>query len=107
MYIELDITFLELKVLKVGVLVVGVYVQKYDASVFNSFECPEGVNHFLFSQFCLCHYSDVRQDHTLGVKFKSVSLSYHQAKPPVTGDLSKEKLNRILLTKMVKWGKPQ
>ena len=79
MYTELDLTFLGLKVPKVGILIaeelnqvldkkhqtrlpgiVGwnliqlsydVFVQKYGTAGFNSFMCPEGVNPLLFSQF--------------------------------------------------------
>ena len=86
MYTELDLTFLGLKVLKVGILIteepnqvldkkhqtrlpgiVGwnliqlsyVFVQKYGTTGFDSFVCPEGVNPLLFSQLCIFYYSNV------------------------------------------------
>ena len=81
MYTELDITFLGLKVLKVGILIAeepnqvldkkhqtrlpgiigwnliwlsyDMFVQKYGTTGFDSFICPEGVNPLLFSQLCI------------------------------------------------------
>ena len=81
MYTELDLTFLGLKVSKVGVLIAeepnqvldkkhqtrlpgiigwnliqlsyDMFIQKYGTTGFNSFICPEGVNPLLFSQLCI------------------------------------------------------
>ena len=85
MYTELDINFLGLKVLNVAILIVedpsqvldkkhqsklpgivgwnliclsyNTFVEKYGASGFDSFVCPEGVNPLLFSQLCVYHHS--------------------------------------------------
>ena len=87
MYTELDLTFLGLKVPKVGVLIAeepnqvldkkhqtrlpdiigwnliwlsyDVFIQKYGTTGFDSFTCPEGVNPLLFSQLCIFHHSNV------------------------------------------------
>ena len=87
MYTELDLTFLGLKVLEVGVLIAeepnqvldkknqtrlpgiigwnlmqlsyDMFIQKYGTTGFDSFICPEGVNPLLFSQLCLFHHSNV------------------------------------------------
>ena len=87
MYTELDLTFLGLKVPKVGILIAeepnqvldkkhqtrlpgiigwnliwlsyDMFVQKYGTTGFDSFICPEGVNPLLFSQLCIFHYSNV------------------------------------------------
>ena len=87
MYTELDLTFLGLKVPKVGILIAeepnqvldkkhqtrlpdiigwnliqlsyDVFVQKYSTTGFDSFIFPEGVNPLLFSQLCVFHYSNV------------------------------------------------
>ena len=95
-YIELDIKFLQLKVLNVGFLILEepnrvldkkhetklpgiigwnliqlaykVFVQKYGGGTFNSFECLAGVNPLLFSQLCLYHYAEVSNDHNCGVQ---------------------------------------
>ena len=40
-----------------------VFIEKYKVEKFNSFVCLEGVNPFLFSQFCLFHYAEVSKDH--------------------------------------------
>ena len=81
MYTELDLTFLGLKVLKVGVLIAeepnqvldkkhqtrlpgiigwnliwlsyDMFIRKYGTTGFDSFMCPEGVNLLLFSQLCV------------------------------------------------------
>ena len=87
MYTKLDLTFLGLEVLKVGVLIaeepnqvldekhqtrlpgiIGwnliwlsyeVFIQKYGTTGFDSFICPEGVNPLLFSQLCIFHHSNL------------------------------------------------
>ena len=87
MYTELDLTFLGLKLPKVGVLIAeepkqvldkkhqtrlpgiigwdliwlsyDVFIQKYGTTGFDSFICPEGVNPLLFSQLCIYHHSNV------------------------------------------------
>ena len=87
MYTEFDLTFLGLKVLKVGVLIAeepnqvldkkhqtrlpgiigwnlirlsyDVFIWKYWTTRFDSFICPEGVNPLLFSQLCIYHHSDI------------------------------------------------
>ena len=87
MYTELDLTFLGLKVLKVGILIAeelnhvldkktsdqiagmvgwnliwlsyNVFVQKYGTTRFDSFMCPEGVNPLLISQLSIFYYSNV------------------------------------------------
>ena len=87
MYTELDLTFLGLKVPKVGILIAeepnqvldkkhqtrlpgiigwnliwlsyDVFVQKYWTTGFDSFICPEGVNPLLFSQLCVFYHSNV------------------------------------------------
>ena len=100
-YIELDITFLGLKVLNVDFLIIEepnrvlskkhqtklpgiislnmirltykVFVEKYGEEKFNSFECLAGVNPLLFSQLCLYHYAEISEECDYGVQ--SV---YHQ-----------------------------
>ena len=87
MYTELDLTFLGLKVLKVGVLIAeepnqvldkkhqtrlpGIigwnliwlsydwFIQKDGTTGFDSLICPEGVNPLLFFQLCIFHLSNV------------------------------------------------
>ena len=87
MYTKLDLTFLGLKVPKVGVLIAeepnqvldkkhqtrlpgiigwnliwlsyDMFVQKYGTTGFDSFICPEGVNPLLFSQLCIFHHSNI------------------------------------------------
>ena len=96
MYMELDINFLGLKVLNVGILVVeevpshvldkkhqsklpgivgwnllwlsyNAFVEKYGTSGFDSFICPEGVNPLLFSQLCVYRHSGSGQDLALSL----------------------------------------
>ena len=104
MYTELDLTFLGLKVLKVGILIaeepnqvldkkhqtrlpgiVGwnliwlsydMVVQKYGTTGFDSFMCPEGVNPLLFSQLCNFYYANVRKNNTLGATSEVMSPKY-------------------------------
>ena len=87
MYTDIDLTFLGLKVPKVGILIAeepnqvldkkhqtrlpgivgwnliwqsyNVFVQKYGTTGFNSFVCTDGVNPLLFSQLCIFYYSNV------------------------------------------------
>ena len=101
MYTELDINFLGLKVLNVGVLIIddpsqvldkkhqsklpgivewnliqlscNAFVEQYGASGFNSFVCPEGVNPLLFSQLCVFHHSNTNNSNVLGVSSNPVS----------------------------------
>ena len=81
----MDVAFLGLRVPKVGFLVVkdpsdslqtqkktklpGIirwiklayqeFVKKYPVEVFNSFQCPQNIDPFLFSQLCVYYYTDV------------------------------------------------
>ena len=119
MYTKLDITFLGLKVLNVGILVVedlsqvldkkhqsklpgivgwnlvwlsySAFIEKYGTAGFNSFTCPEGVNPLLFSQLCAYHYSDTSRSSGLGVSTQAVSQQQEQIEPPKTNDLCKKK----------------
>ena len=87
MYTKVDLTFLGLKVPKVGVLIAeepnqvldkkhqtrlpgiigwnliqlsyDMFIWKYGPTGFDSFICPKGVNPLLFSQLCIYHQSDV------------------------------------------------
>ena len=54
--------------------------------------CPEGLNHLLFSQLCIFHYSDVQKNNTLG---KSGVMSQHIkiSKSLKTDDLSRKKID--------------
>ena len=118
MYTELDLTFLGLKVPKVGILIteepnqvldkklqtrlsgiVGwnliqlsydMFIQKYGTAGFNSFMCPEGVNPLLFSQLCIFYYSNIRKNNTLGATSEVMSHSIESSKSPKTDDLSKK-----------------
>ena len=126
MYTKLDITFVGLKGLDVGVLIVGdptqvldrkhqsklpgivgwnliwlsynAFVEKHKTSGFDFFTCLKGVNPLLFSQLCVCYHSDICKGHTLGVATKVVSHQPQQIEPPKTDDLAK-KTNGILLIK--------
>ena len=128
MYTELDLTFLGLKVLKVGVLVAeelnqvldkkhqtrlpgiigwnliwlsyDVFIQKYGTTGFDSFICPEGVNPLLFSQLCIYHHSNVWKTNTLGTTSEVMSQNIKVSKSPKTDDLSKKKTNYILRGRM-------
>ena len=90
MYIKLDLTFLGLKVLNVGMFIIeklnqvldkehqtkltgivgwnliqlfyNTFIPKYGTTVFDSFKCPEGVDPLLFSQLCIFHYSDIQKN---------------------------------------------
>ena len=101
MYTELDINFLGLQVLNVGVLIIedtsqvldkkhqsklpsivgwnliwlsyNAFVEKYEAPGFNSFVCPEGVKPLLFSQLCVFHHSNTNNSNVLGVSSNPVS----------------------------------
>ena len=118
MYTELDLTFLGLKVPKVGILIaeepnqvldkkhqtrlpgiVGwnliqlsydMFVQKYGTTGFDSFVCPEGVNPLLFSQLCVFYYSNVRKNNTLGATSEVMFQNIKCSKSPKTDDLSKK-----------------
>ena len=118
MYTELDLTFLELKVPNVGMLIAeepnqvldkkhqtrlpgivgwnliqlsyNMFVQKYGTTGFDSFMCPEGVNPLLFSQLCIFHYSDVQKNKTLGTTLEVMSQHIKIFKSPETDDLSKK-----------------
>ena len=119
MYTKLDLTFLGLKVPKVGVLIAeepnqvldkkhqtrlpgiigwnlirlsyDVFIKKYGTMGFNSFICPEGVNPLLFSQLCLYHHSNVQKTNTLGATSEVMSQNIGMSKSPKTDDLSKKK----------------
>ena len=127
-YIELDVNFLGLKVLNVGFLILEgpnrvldkkhqtklpgiiawiliwlvckVFVEKYRGEKCNSFECLEGVNALLFSQFCLYHYAEVSKDHDYGVE-----SIYHQTDKDIKSTPHKsaylaKKSNHLFLGKM-------
>ena len=124
MYTKLDLTFLGLKVPKVGVLIAeepnqvldkkhqtrlpgiigwnliwlsfDVFIQKYGPTGFNSFICPEGVNPLLFSQLCVFHHSNVQKTNTLGGTSEVMSQSIKVSKSPKTDDLSK-KIDQLYL----------
>ena len=124
MYTELDLTFLGLKVPKVGVLIAeepnqvldkkhqtrlpgiigwnliwlsyDVFIKKYGTIGFDSFICPKGVNPLLFSQLCIYHHSDVQKNKTLGATSGVMSQNTNVSKSPKTDDLSKKKTNYIL-----------
>ena len=119
MYTKLDLTFLGLKVLKVGVLIAeepnqvldkkhqtrlpgiigwnlirmsyDVFIKKYGITGFDSFICPEGVNPLLFSQLCIYHHSNVRKTSALGATSEVMSQNISISKSPKTDDLSKKK----------------
>ena len=119
MYTELDLTFLGLKVPKVGILIAeepnqvldkkhqtrlpgiigwnliqlsyDMFVQKYGTTGFDSFICPEGVNPLLFSQLCIFYYSNVQKTNTLGATSEVMSQNIISSKSPKTDDLSKKK----------------
>ena len=119
MYTKLDLTFLGLKVPKVGVLIAqepnqvwdkkhqtrlpgiigwnlirlsyDMFVQKYGTTGFDSFICPEGVNLLLFSQLCIFHHSNIQKNNTLGATSEVMSLNIKSNKSPKTDDLSKKK----------------
>ena len=119
MYTKLDLTFLRLKVLKVGVLIAeelnqvldkkhqtrlpgiigwnliwlsyDMFIKKYGTTGFDSFICPEGVNPLLFSQLCIYHHSKVWKTNTLGATSEVMSQKIKVNKSPKTDDLSKKK----------------
>ena len=119
MYTELDLTFLGLKVPKVGVLIAeepnqvldkkhqtrlpgiigwnlirlsyDVFIKKYGTTGFDSFICLEGVNPLLFSQLCIYHHSNVRKTSALGATSEVMSQNISISKSPKTDDLSKKK----------------
>ena len=119
LYTELDITFLGLKVLNVGILVVedlsqvldkkyqsklpgivgwnlvwlsyNAFIEKYGTSGFDSFACPEGVNTLLFSQLCVYHHSNTSKSSGLGVSTQTVSQQQEQIEPSKTNGLCKKR----------------
>ena len=119
MYTKLDLTFLGLKVPKVGVLIAeepnqlldkkhqtrlpgiigwnliwlsyDVFIQKYGTTGFDSFICPEGVNPLLFSQLCIFHHANVQKTNALGATSEVMSQNIKVSKSPKTDDLSKKK----------------
>ena len=119
MYTELDLTFLGLKVPKVGVLIAeepnqvldkkhqtrlpgiigwnliqlsyDMFIKKYGTTGFDSFICPEGVNPLLFSQLCIYHHFDVQKNNALGATSEVMSQNIKISKSPKTDDLSKKK----------------
>ena len=128
MYTKLDLTFLGLKVPKVGVLIVeepnqvpdkkhqtrlpgiigwnliwlsyDVFIKKYGTTGFDSFICPEGVNPLLFSQLCIYHHCNIKNTSALGATSEVMSQNISISKSPKTDDLSKKKTNYILGGKM-------
>ena len=118
MYIKLDLTFLGLKVPKVGVLIAeepnqvldkkhqtrllgiigwnliwlsyDMFMKKYGTTGFDSFICPEGVNPLLFSQLCVYHHSNVRKTNALGTTSEVMSQNIRVSESPKTDDLSKK-----------------
>ena len=127
MYTELDVNFLGLKVLNVGVLIIedpsqvldkkhqsklpgivgwnltwlsyNAFIEKYGTSGFNSFVCLEGVNPLLFSQLCVFHHSNTNNSNVLGVSSsQSGSKQTEQIASPKPEDLcKKKKTNKILM----------
>ena len=119
MYTKLDINFLGLKVLNVGVLkvddpsqvldkkhqsklpgIVGwnliwlsynAFVEQYGASGFNSFVCLEGVNLLLFSQLCVFHHSNTSNSNVMGVSSNPVSQQTEQISSLKPDDLLKKR----------------
>ena len=119
MYTELDLTFLGLKVPKVGVLIAeepnqvldkkhqtrlpgiigsnliqlsyDVFTKKYGSTGFDLLICPEGVNPLLFSQLFIYHHSNVRKTNTLGATSEVTSQNIRVSKSPKTDNLSKKK----------------
>ena len=128
MYTELDLTFLGLKVPKVGVLIAeepnqvldkkhqtrlpgiigwnliwlsyDMFIKKYGTTGFDSFICPEGVNPLLFSQLCVYHHSNVRKTNALGTTSEVMSQNIRVSESPKTDDLSKKKTDYVLKGKM-------
>ena len=124
MYTELDINYLGLKVLNVGVLIVdnpfqvldqkhqtklpgivgwnliqlsyNAFVEKYGALGFDSFVCLEGVNPLLFSQLCVFHHAKTDNSNVLGVSSNPVSQQTEQISSPESDDLFKKKIHKIL-----------
>ena len=118
MYVELNFTFLGIKVPNVWVLIAeepnqvldkehqtmlhgivgsnliqlsySTFIQEYRTTGFNSFRCPEGVNPLLFSQLHIFHYFDIWKNWTLGTKSGVMSWHIKQTKSPITDDLSKK-----------------
>ena len=116
MYTKLDLTFLGLKVPKVGVLIAeepnqvldkkhqtrlpgiigwnliqlsyDMFIKKYGTTGFDSFICPEVVNPLLFSQLCVFHHSNVQKTNTLGATSEVMSQNIGMSKSPKTDDLS-------------------
>ena len=119
MYTELDLTFLRLKVPKVGVLIAeelnqvldkkhqtrlpgikgwnliqlsyDMFIKKYGTTGFDSFICPEGVNPLLFSQLNIYHHSNVWKTNTLGATSEVMSQNIRVSKPLKIDDLSKKR----------------
>ena len=119
MYTKLDLTFLGLKVPKVGVLIAeepnqvldkkhqtrlpgiigwnliwlsyDMFIKKYGTTGFDSFICPEGVNPLLFSQLCIYHHSNVQKTNALGTTSEVMSQNIRVSESPKTDDLSKKK----------------
>ena len=119
MYFKLDLTFLGLKVPKVGVLIAeemnqvldkkhqtrlpgiigwnliwlsyDMFIQKYGTTGFDSFTCPEGVNPLLFSQLCIFYHSNVRKTNTLGATSEVMSQNINTSESPKTDGLSKKR----------------
>ena len=123
MYTELDINFLGVKVLNVGVLIIdnpsqvldkkhqtklpgivgwnliwlsyNAFVEQYGALGFDSFICLEGVNPLLFSQLCVFHYSNTDNSNGLGVSSKPVSQQTEQVSSPKPNDLFKKRSTKF------------
>ena len=104
MYTEIDLTFLGLKVLKVGILIAeepnqvldkkyqtrlpgivgwnliwlsyNMFVKKYGTTGFNSFMCPEGVNPLLFSQLCIFLLFQSMEEQYTGSNIRSYVPEY-------------------------------
>ena len=119
MYTELDINFLGLRVLNVGVLVVddpsqvlvkkhqtklpgivgwnliwlsyNMFVEQYGALGFDSFVCLEGANPLLFSQLCVFHHANTDNGNVLGASSNPVSQQTEQISSPKPDDLFKKK----------------
>ena len=78
MYTELDVNCLGLKVdrrhhtnfwtsprVEFDMACIPGFCEKHGGEIFNSFECPGGINPLLFCQLCLDHYVEISKEHNL------------------------------------------
>ena len=127
-YIELNVNFLELKVLNVGFLIIDkpnrvldkkyqnklqgiiswnmvwltykVFADKYEEEKFNSFQCLVRVNPLLFSQLCLYHYAEIAKEHDCRVWSVYHQTDKNDMSPKKSDHLAKKKSNLLLLEKI-------